>query len=120
MPKKKVVEKVEKPVKGEDDSKLFALLAVLLSIIGFVIALIAKKDNKYVMFYAKQSLVLFIAGIIVKVATIILAITIVGIIFIPIVWILYAILWIFGIIYSLSGEMKEVPLIGKYARKINL
>ena len=59
MPKK--VAKVEKK---EDDGKLFAFLAVLLSILGFIIALLAKKDNKYVMFYAKQSLVLFIAFII--------------------------------------------------------
>ena len=44
------------------DSKLFAFLAVLLSVVGFIIALIAKKDNKYVIFYAKQSLILFVTG----------------------------------------------------------
>ena len=46
--------------KKEDDAKLFAFLATFLSIVGFVIALLVKKDNKYVMFYAKQSLIIFI------------------------------------------------------------
>jgi len=107
-------------VKKEDDSKLFAFLAVLLSVVGFIIALLAKRDNKYVMFYAKQSLILFIAGIVVKVLTVLLAITIIGIIAIPIVWVIYAILWLIALVYSISGEEKETPWIGKYARSIKL
>ena len=62
------MEKKRKKEKSNEDvnnSKLFAFLAVLLSIIGFIIALITKRDDKYVMFYAKQSLVLFIACVIV-------------------------------------------------------
>ena len=50
--------------KKGDDKKLFAFLATFLSIVGFVIALVAKKDDEYVMFYAKQSLVVFIVAII--------------------------------------------------------
>ena len=37
-----------------------------------------------------------------------------------IVWIAWIVLWVIGIIYSLSGEMKEIPVIGQFARKINL
>jgi len=114
-----MAKKIKKEVKG-DDSKLFAFLAILLSIIGFIIALIAKRDNKYVMFYAKQSLVLFITGIVVKVLTVLLAITIIGIIAIPIVWVIYAILWVIALVNSISGNEKETPLVGKYARKIRL
>jgi len=104
----------------QDDSKLFAFLAILLSVVGFIIALVAKRDNKYVMFYAKQSLILFIAGIVVKVLTILLAITIIGIIAIPVVWVIYAVIWVIALVYSISGEEKETPIVGKYARSIKL
>jgi uncharacterized membrane protein len=120
-----MAKRVRRAVKKEktemnDDSKLFAFLAVLLSVLGFIIALLAKRDNKYVMFYAKQSLILFIAGIVAKVLTVLLAITIIGIVLVPIVWVIYAILWIVALVYSISGEEKETPLIGKYARSIKL
>ena len=109
--KSKKVSKVESD--KQNDSKLFAFLAVLLSIVGFVIALIAKRDDKYVMYYAKQSLVLFIAWIIVAA---IMQIPIIG----WIIGVIYAIVWIFGLIYSLSGNMKPVPIIGYLGEKINL
>jgi len=107
--------------KKDDDSKLFAFLAILLSIIGFLIALFAKKNNKYVMFYAKQSLVLFIAWVVLWGLSFIL-------LFIPVIgsfihWIIYLgmiILWVIGLIYSLSGEMKEIPILGQFAKKINI
>ena len=102
------------------DSKLFAFLAVLLSVLGFIIALLVKKDDKYVMFYAKQSLILFLAGIAVKILTFLMAITIVGLIAVPILWVIYAVLVIIALVYSISGKEKEVPIIGKYARIIKI
>lgn len=114
-----VKKKMEKSNK-EDDSKLFAFLAVLLSVVGFIIAYAMKKDNNYVMFYAKQSLVLFIGWI---------ALWIVGMVlgFIPFLgimihWILslgLLVLWAMGLIYSLSGEMKNIPLVGDFAKKLD-
>ncbi len=106
--------------KLSDDSRLFAFLAVLLSVVGFIIALVAKKDDKYVIFYAKQSLILFLTGIAVKVLTVLLAITIIGIIAIPIVWVLYAVIWVVVLVNSISGKEKEAPIVGKYARSIKL
>jgi uncharacterized membrane protein len=64
--------------KDVEEGKVFAFLATFLSIIGFIIVVLTKKDNKYAMFYAKQGLVLFIAAVIVGVASWIL-------IFIPII-----------------------------------
>lgn len=112
---------VKKERKSNDDSKLFAFLAVLLSIVGFLIALVAKKEDKYVMFYAKQSLVLFIIAIIVGVIHRIVSwIPIFGSIVSTALNIILVVLWVMGIIYSLSGEMKDIPLVGEYAKKINL
>lgn len=115
MPKKK-------EVKSGDDKRLFAFFAAFLSIVGFVIALLVKRNDKYVMHYAKQSLVVFIAAVIASVVGWVFF-------FIPNVlgWIIQgalniiiAILWLFSWVYALSNKEKEVPLIGKYARKINL
>lgn len=116
-----MVKKDNKKESKQDDSKLFAFLAVLLSVVGFIIAYAMKKDNKYVMFYAKQSLVLFIGWV---------ALWIVGMVlgFIPFLgimvhWILslaLLVLWVIGLIYSLSGEMKYIPFIGDFAKKIDL
>lgn len=104
----------------KDDKILFAFLAAFLSIIGFVIALIVKKDDKYVMFYAKQSLVVFIAGAILGIAAkILLIFPIIGIIINAATGIFTFILWLVSWIYALSGEMKEVPVVGSYARKFN-
>ena len=106
--------------KSQDDSKLFAFLAILLSVVGFIIAILVKRDDKYVMFYAKQSLILFLVGIIAKVLTVLLVMTLVGILAVPIVWIVYIIIWIMALVNSLSGKQKETPLVGQYAKKIDL
>jgi uncharacterized membrane protein len=105
----------------KDESKLFAFLAAFLSIIGFVIALIVKRKDKYVMFYAKQSLVVFIAGAIFGiVSSILIFIPIIGMIIKVAANIIIFILWLLSWINALSGETKETPLVGKYARNINL
>lgn len=116
--------------KKDDDSKLFAFLAIFLSIIGFVIALVAKKDNKYVMHYAKQSLVLFIFGVAVWLVFLIISVPLtlltlgIGLVILApigvILWLAVFVLWLIGIIYSLSGEMKYLPVIGKFADKFKL
>jgi uncharacterized membrane protein len=99
------------------DAKLFAFLATFLSIVGFIIALIAKKEDKYIMFYAKQSLVVFIVGVI---AWVVMIIPVLGWVIGAIIQIFYVVLWVISWIYALSGEEKEVPLVGKYAQSIKL
>jgi len=106
---------------GKDDKIVFAFLAAFLSIIGFIIALIAKKDDKYVMFYAKQSLVVFIVAVIVQIINEIVAfIPIIGTAINVVLSIFVVILWLTSWIYALSNKEKEVPVVGKYARKIKL
>ena len=114
MPKKSV--KRGKSNK-KDDKILFAFLAAFLSIIGFVIALIAKKDDKYVMFHAKQSLVIFIVAVIVEIFhQIIVFIPIIGAVINVLLSIFVVALWLISWIYALSGEEKQVPVVGKYAK----
>ncbi len=103
--------------KVDSDSKLFAFLAAFLTIVGFVIALILKRDNKYVMFYAKQGLVLFIIQI---VAWVVAMLPLIGWIASSLIWIIFIICWILAWVNALSGDMKDTWLIGEFAKKINL
>jgi uncharacterized membrane protein len=103
--------------KNNSDSKLFAFIAAFLSIVGFIIALLVKRDDKYVMYYAKQSLIVFIVFV---VAWIVLIVPIIGWVVGILVEILGIALWILSWGFALTGKMRPVPLFGKYAEKINL
>lgn len=79
--------------------------------------LLAKRDNAYAMYYAKQGLVIGIAWMIVSV---VLMVPFLG-------WAIYAIcsvalliFWVMGMVYSFSGEMKPIPVVGGIAEQINL
>jgi uncharacterized membrane protein len=107
--------------KEKDDRKLFAFLAVFLTVIGFIIALAVKKDDKYVMFYARQGLVLFFAWIVLQIAGYVLwAIPLFGPVIMAVAYMGTLILWIFGMINSLSGEMRELYIISPLGNKIKI
>jgi uncharacterized membrane protein len=115
---KKVSKRVSK--KDSSESKILAFVAVFLSIIGVLVAYIAKKDDKYVMYYARQSLVLFITWVIVWIIGMVLdIIPVLGSIINFGMLVGLVVLWIFGLVYSLSGEMKEIPVIGQYSSKLD-
>ena len=116
-----MVKKHKSSSKDVEEGKIFAFLATFLSIIGFIIVLLTKKDNKYAMFYAKQGLVLFIAAVVIGIASWILVfIPILGWIAMIVLQIILTVLWFISWIYALSGEEKEIPIVGKYAEKINI
>jgi uncharacterized membrane protein len=107
------------------DGKTMAILAYII----FIIPLLAARDKKFAMYHTEQAIMLWIAFIIIYIAIWILTfivgqissglaciISILGII--P--WILYLILWIMGIINAAGGKIKELPVIGTYAAKLNL
>lgn len=122
MPKKKDVKKVSVKKEGlSDDSKTFAFIATFLSIVGFIIAILLWRKDNYVMFYAKQSLVLFVVAVIVGIIRLVLVfLPILGWIIIVALNIMILILWLQSWIYALSGEKKDVALIGGFAKKIDL
>ena len=99
---------------GAGESKLWAFLAIFLGIIGFILVLLVKKNDQYAMYYAKQSLVLFITGVCISVVG---WIPILGWLIALIGFPIMLILWIVGLIYSLSGETKPIPLIGQYGEQ---
>lgn len=102
--------------KTKGDSVVWGFLAVLLSIVGVVLVLLAKKNDKYAVFYAKQSLVIFIASVI---AGLVGMIPFIGWVLMPVFVLIVFLIWIITLIRSLTGNMKQAPLIGKYANKFN-
>jgi uncharacterized membrane protein len=101
-----------------DEGKLWAFLAYLLSIIGFILVMVLQKKNKFAMFHAKQSLVLFIAWIVISVVGAI--IPVVGwALILPLGSVFVVVLWVMGMINALTGKQKELWFIGKYADKLD-
>ena len=100
------------------ESKLWAFLAYLLSIIGFVLVYLLKKDDKFAMYHAKQSLVLFLFAVIIAVVGSI--VPVLGwFIILPLGNVLVLVLAVMGIINALQGKMAPLWLIGKYADKLS-
>jgi uncharacterized membrane protein len=101
---------------SKDDSTLFAILGIVLTILGYIIVMVSeKKNDKYAVFYAKQGLVIGIAWII---SIILSTIPIIGWFVIgPLLNLFILVLWIIGIVYAASGKMKEIPVLGQFAKK---
>ena len=107
-----------KKKKNESEDVLFAFFASFFTILGFILALVLRRDDKYVMFYAKQGLVLFVFQIVVMILA---SIPIIGwFIFGPALWIIFFVVWIITWVNALSGEMKDTWIIGELARKIKV
>ena len=119
---KKAVKKVTKvSKKNKDDSKVYAFITTFFGIIGFIIAMISWKDDKYVMFYAKQSLVIFIFSICVFVFSAIIGwIPIIGWILTAILYIGLLVIWVMSWINALSNEKRKLFLVSNFTDKIKL
>jgi uncharacterized membrane protein len=94
-------------------------LTAILSYIGilFLIPMLVAKDNNFDQFHAKQGLVLFIAEVITAMFAVV---PILGWIAAPILYIIWLVLSIIGIINVLEGNKKELPLIGQFANKFKI
>ena len=114
MGKKKRKNKHNHSNLSRDNQKLYAFLASFFTIIGFIVAFILWRKDKYVMHYAKHGLVLFIAQVSLMVLSPFLFFLS------AILWVLFVSLWIVTWVNSFSGKMKKTFLIGELADKIDL
>lgn len=100
--------KPTKTTKDLDENKILAAVSYLW--IASIVVLILKKDNEYVQFHAKQGLMLFITSVILM--------------FIPIIgWFLNLVVFalvVVGFVKAISGEKWQLPILGEFAKKINL
>ncbi len=121
MAKKKAA-KAAKPAKAAgnqvEDGKVCALLAYLLIGIIWYFADEKMKKNNFAKFHVKQGIILLIVSIIIGVVGSILPF-IGWFIILPLGQLLILIWVILGIVYSLSGQEKELFLIGQFAKNLN-
>ena len=105
--------------KKSDNSKLCAILAyILFGIIWYFVDEDLKK-SKFVKFHVQQALVLLLLSI---------AINVIGgvipflgwFIILPVGNLIVLVLWVFGVYYALTDKQKELPLIGKYGKKLKI
>ena len=89
-------------------------MAILGYILFFVPLLTDAKDDPFVKYHVKQGLLLWIIAI---ASVVIGVIPILGWIIALIVPLVVFVLAILGIINAANGEMKPVPLVGKYAEQ---
>lgn len=101
-----------------DHSKACAILSYLL--IGIIWYFVDEKiqKNAFAKFHVKQALILLIVSIIISVVGSV--IPIIGwFIILPIGTLVTLIWWIMGLVYSISGQKKELFLIGQFAKHLN-
>ncbi len=96
------------------------ILMAALCYFGFLVLIPLLTDAKkepYVKFHIKQGLVLFIAGVI---NSMIFMIPILGWFAGFVIWIILLVLFIIGLINALNGKESQLPIIGKYGKKIKI
>ena len=106
-----------------DNGKTVALISYL-TIIGWIVAYVMYAGQKTALgaFHLRQSIFLFIIGIVLYIANIIF-------LFIPVLgWIINIllllagiglfVLWLIGLIAAINGEQKAVPIVGEKAQQM--
>ena len=98
-----------------NEDKTAAILAYI-TVIGFIIAIVlnGQKKTKLGGFHLRQALGIFLTAL---AGGLILAITVVGTVLIPVLWIGTLVFVIMGLISAAKGENKPVPLLGEKYQK---
>ncbi len=116
----KIEELKEESKKEEKSNKEKDTLMAVLSYLGILVLipfLTGAKKDPFVKFHMKQGIVLVICFI---VNIFISMIPVLGWIAGFIIWWILIILMIIGVINVVQGKEKELPIIGKYAEKVNI
>lgn len=113
-----------------EPKKTPAFLAYLLSVFGWLYVLLFRKEDKFAVYHAKQSMMLTIVAIGAPVvwgvvawivAWIPLAGSIIAAALFALVILTYIVLgavWIVGMVYALQAKMKPIPMVGEWAERI--
>lgn len=94
-----------------DQHKALAIIGYIFPILFFIPLLTDAKTNPYARFHANQQLLLLLLGIAITVVNII---PLLGQLIFAIGWIVMIIFAIIGIINAAQGNMKPLPVIGKF------
>lgn len=96
--------------KEVEEGKVFAILSYIIPF--FVLVPLIQRNNAFALYHARQCLLLWIIGVVGSTA---LTFSCVLIFLTPFLSLAILVLAILGLINAAKGEMKPVPLIGKFA-----
>ena len=113
MAKKKLKSSKDNKSNTNNNKNLKAFIASFFTLIGFLIAILAWRNDKYVMYYANHGLILFLSSIIINIISPLSVIS-------KLAWLLWFILWIITWINALSGKRKHTLIITDLAKQINI
>lgn len=98
-----------------EKNKVLAIVGYIIPILFFIPLLSEDgKKSPFAKFHSNQQLNLLLFGVIGYVVASILVVVLIGIILFPILWLACVVFFIMGIINVVNGEMKPLPLIGKF------
>ncbi len=100
--------------KAKSDSNMMGAVAYVFGWLTGIILFVVKKDDPFVKFHAVQSIIVF-GGF--TVLTMVLTMTIVGILLLPIIGVASFVLWLLLMWKAYQGEKYKLPMVGNWAEK---
>lgn len=97
--------------KDVSDNKVYAMLLYLMSTVGLIIALLASPSSPYLKFHVRQAVKFLVAEILLGIATVILAITVIVPIAAAVCLIIIFVLKIIAFFQICAGKSKEPAII---------
>ena len=99
------------------EGKVFAILSYALSFVSlpFFLVPLIMRNNAFALYHAKQSLMIWLAGIAVSIVSIILTAICIGPILGLVGGVFLLVLNVMGLVNAAKCEAKPLPLIGKWA-----
>lgn len=94
--------------------KLLAVVGYIVPFLFFIPLLTEAKDNKFARYHANQQLLLLLFWIVSQIIASLLTFILIGMLLYPVIYIAGIIFMVMGIINALNGEMKPLPVLGKY------
>jgi len=99
---------------GSSDANVLAAASYLLGMLTGVAVYLIEKEDKFIRFHAVQSILL---GCVVILVGFLLVISIIGILILPIYFIVSFILWVIMMYKAYNGERFKLPYLGDYAER---
>lgn len=93
------------------DNKMVCMLVYLLDVVGVIIALLMAKDSAYTMFHIRQSLKFTVLEVLLVLAAVLLAITVVVPLAAAVCVVILMVLRVIGFFQVCSGKAKEAAIV---------
>ncbi len=110
------------PTYAIEDTKVWQLLAWVLSIVGAIIVLIVgPKNDPNVKHWVRESIAFFLVAIVLEIVGFVIAlIPFIGGLIYSLIALILVVIWVLGIVKILQGELWEPPIVHSVAEKIQL